>query len=170
LQVDDNEKLAQVATALADSDGSRKITFVGIGLSGDDTADYYFKIPKYEKIISSIVAHFILISDLKDTLPDMDLVRGAFRSGPYRLVENKWQPKFQKFKKILDKYELSFLWMMIRSLSGLDLNFAPGTVSTAVFSTEPDHVYEHSNEAWSFLLKELKSQTDLPYTYKCDFS
>ena len=164
-QVDDQAKLAQVATALSDSDGPERLLFMGIGLSGDDVADYYFNIPRYEKIIPSIVAHFILITNLRDTLPDIDLNRGVFKSAPYRLVENQWKPAHQEFKKMLDKYKLSFMWMLIKSISTLELRFTPGTAPAAQFSEESDQTYNHANEAWAFLLAKLKKQTDLPIIF-----
>ena len=164
--VNDDEKLAQVATSLFKFHGTEDLVFFGAGIAGDDIADYYFNIPKYEKIVPLIKAHFIIITSFDDTLPDTNNKRSVFKSDPYRLVNEKWEPKFQNIKKMLNKYNLGFIWKLVeRLIKNPDFRFMPGTAALFASSQKPESTDQDFSESSSFLLKELRKQTKLPMVF-----
>ena len=173
-QVDDSRKMAQVATNILSQGGfPKEVTCFAVGMSGDSVADYYFDIPKYESLIKYIRAHVIVITDLKDILPDQssDTLRGVFKSSPLRFEQHGWHPKFQKIKKALNYFKLYFLWNPFRSLlpSIKTLNFIPFLEKTTT-RNKKTAIYEvnqieYLNDSWNFLLKHLRNQTKHPIAF-----
>lgn len=166
-QVDDQEKMPQVLTYLFHSDGLKDLFAFGVGHSGDRIAQYYFDIPKYEQIASPIYMHFIILGSIVDVLPDNRQNRSNFISKQgYSLVENKWEPLFQKEKAFLKKYELHFIWDLLRStIKNLKPRFRPGPVLTNSDNGKSNESKESPREAWSFLLKQLRMQTTKPIVF-----
>ncbi|MCD4741920.1 MAG: hypothetical protein K8R67_05505 [Desulfobacteraceae bacterium] len=164
-QVDDNKKMSQILTKLCAANDIDLIAF-NIGLSGNNTTDYYFSIPKIEHFAPSIKKHYILLTALKDTLPDPDnAYRSVFLSDPeYRLAKTNWKPKFIKRKAILEQFKLGFVWNLTSSISQLSPRFKPGisTQNNKISSPEKQYNYQ---VAWNFLLNKLKEQTDNPIAF-----
>ena len=102
VQVDDLERMPQVLTRLLTAEGLDMMAF-GVGRSGESVADYYFKIPKYEKLCPPIMAHFIILCDLADVLPDqLNAEHARFVSQPtFRLVEGTSEGKYQRTRAFL---------------------------------------------------------------------
>ena len=169
-QVNDQDKIPQVVTAKLSGKGLKEnLMSFGVGMSGDSVADYYFDIPKYEQLTKNIVSHYIVIANIKDTLPDQltDDKRGIFKSNPFRLCQDIWHLKHQKIKKILNDLHLYFIWEPIKSalLSVNQLSFTLGTRnhdSNIKESGELVYPDKYLNDAWSFLFKKLREQTELP--------
>ncbi len=171
VQVDDNEKMAQVFTELCRKNGLKSLMGFGIGYQGGAIGDYYFDIPNYEKIVPSIVAHVILISDLKDILPDQPVQGSLFKSFPdFHFVERKMKPILpNNLRKIVRGMEMNFLFDLALAVKTMKkLRFAPGTASEKGNANEERNVNEKgkneiSNEkALQFLVKKMKRQTKLP--------
>ena len=171
-QVDDEYKIPQrITEKLADRGIGEKAMAFGVGMSGDSVADYYFYIPKYEKLAQGVKAHYIVITNLNDTLPDQpsDSTRWIFRSAPFRLILDRFYLKFQEVKKKLDRLGLYFIWQPIRSAiaSVKSLKMIPQlskkTPSTVSGEDEKSNTFRA--EAWAFLFEKLKQQTALPLAF-----
>jgi hypothetical protein len=166
-QVSDNNKMPQVVTSLLRSNSVDGMISFGVGMSGDSVADYYHDMPKYETLATNVIAHFILISDIKDLLPDQetDKARAVFKSNPYRIMYNNWRPKYQDVKRILNSLGLYFVWEPVKAFSSVNsVNFAPRTRSRIVTHEPFIQKFENDNftESISFLLKKLRAQTASP--------
>lgn len=169
--VDDELKLPQILTKKLDENNlGQDVMAYGVGMSGDSVADYFFNIPKYEKLTPDSIAHFIILTNINDSLPDqVSAKRGMFRSNPYRLEETVRHLKFQNLKKKLDEYGMYFIWKpfktsiasiktinFVPSINNLPKNYKP---NTSFFS------YKLLYESWSFLFGILKEQTNNPIVF-----
>lgn len=169
-QVDDKYKIPQlVTTKLQLKVNNNEIICFGVGMSADSVADYYFDIPKYEKITKNIRAHFLIITDIRETLPDQlsDTKRGLFRSNPYTLYQDNWSPEFQTVKKVLGKFRLYFVWDPIKSAiaSIKKLNFLPTIrqdIRHAANSRDVKYTDGFLADSWGFLFERLSKQTNIP--------
>jgi hypothetical protein len=172
-QVDDHFKIAQVVSKnISQKELEEQLMCFGVGMSGDSVADYYFDIPKYEKIIPGIKAHFIIITDIKDTIPDQttDTIRGVFKSSPLRLYQVKWSPEFQQVKMALNNFRMYFIWEPVRSFisSVKEIKFLPsGRVQSRKISSSSQVEYSDKflKDSWSFLFEKLSEQTKLPIIF-----
>jgi hypothetical protein len=172
LQIDDNLKIPQRITEKLSKCGIGESSMAfGVGMGGDSVADYYGYIPKYEKLIQNIKAHYIIITDFKDTLPiqSSDSSRWDFKAAPFRLTLSKCTPKFQSVKKKLDSLGLYFIWEPFKSaISSIKhLQMLPQLLRKKTL-TDPGKI-EKSDlfrvEAWRFLFEKLKEQTELPLVF-----
>jgi hypothetical protein len=175
-QVNDEDKIPQVITKKlveinTNSHINSSIMSFGVGMSGDSVADYYFDIPEYEALTQPVEAHFIIITNINDILPDQssDTKRGLFKSNPFRIYQDQWQPKFQRIKKILNNAGLYFIWQPVRaSLSSLkEISFIPipkkqkkNLKEIACSDSE-----EFMKSSWEFLFSRLKKQTSKPVIF-----
>jgi len=166
-QVEQWERMQEILIRMWRTDGIKSLTAFGIGDSGESVADYYFKIPRYEKSCPNIIAHFIILGDLSDVLPDQSSAeRSAFRSKPeYRIVERNREPEHQRIKAVLRKCRLDFLWFPARSLiKETKLRFSLGPRKAEPENTEA--VRDPKTEkAFSFLLNALRRQTTKPMIF-----
>ena len=169
--VDDKNKMAQVFTQFCSSKGMDNLVGFGVGKSGDDAADYYFGIPKYESTVSSIIAHFIVFDSISDILPDHDSARCTFKSTPkYNLSELKGNPQYQQIKKKFATYELHFIWNLVRTaILKLKLRFVPGPVrpsfNVSQSKVQSNETKKNMLDAWSFLLEKFRQQTNHPIVF-----
>ena len=163
LQVDDADKMAQAFTRLAEQRGPA-VLGVGLGASGERVADYYFKMPVYERLLPNVAAHCIVIADLEDVLPDNRAdCHGSFLSEPaFSLVESQCEPSglAREWGPLLARLELQGAFAIYRQARDLRLRFAPGPVvpdpaPAASITAKP-------GPAWDFLLTRLRQRTDLP--------
>ena len=171
-QVDDPLKIPQrVTQRLVERGLGDKAMAFAVGMSGDSVADYYFDLPKYEKLTRNIKAHYIVITDVRDTLPDQadDTIRGVFTSHPFRLSFVESPPKFQGIKKRLNSLGLYFLWeparSAMRSIKNLKLvpSLPQNTFSKVSSENKPSPAFQ--KQAWTFLFEKLKQQTRLPLVF-----
>lgn len=166
-QVDDRVKVPQLLTEfLAEKRlGSDFISF-GVGMSGDSVADYYFDIPKYEKLILYPEAHYLLITSLEDIIADVasDNKRGVFASNPYRLYYDSWQPLNQGIKKKLYDLKIYFVWEPVKRILASIRDFkivAPDSSKKDAEDNYRDALTEKElRKSWSFLLSELRKVTE----------
>jgi len=85
-QVNDDEKAACLVRAAFASQGDRELDVVGVGRSYWAVSDYYFNIPKYERLFD-VACHIIVLAEhgLLDMCPEE---RKGFRSSPkYEFVQ-----------------------------------------------------------------------------------
>jgi len=148
-----------------------KVSFFGVGNSGDDCADFYFGISRFENIIPEIIAHYILINDINDTLSAKCDSRCLFISKPQlTFVEIKRKlpfPEFQGIRKFVYKYNLNFLMQPIQTLVyDTKLRFKIGTITknrNEFIREGEDYVENFKN--WDFLLEKFKKQTTRPIIF-----
>ncbi|AGF78972.1 hypothetical protein UWK_02433 [Desulfocapsa sulfexigens DSM 10523] len=172
-QVNDSEKIPQVITRKLNERGlGQQLMSFGIGMSGDSVADYFFEIPRYEHLVKDIAAHYIVITNSKDILPDQptDNKKGLFKSNPFGLYEDNWSPKYQNIKNVFSHLNLSFVWQpALSALSAPErLHFLPNIQKTED-AAAPFNKDVPSNkfliDSWSFLLKNLRNQTKVPIIF-----
>ncbi len=107
-QVDLEKKIFYVATEMAKSNGWN-MTFVGLGSSGYSMSDYYFMMPKYEKLLSP-KCNFVILHDMDDTIPDGKY----FVAKPYfHFVERHDVFHALPFIKFCENYKLHFVFKTI---------------------------------------------------------
>ena len=172
-QVNDPEKIPQRITEKLSATGFHdKLMSYGVGMSGDSVADYYFDIPRYEKLTGDVRAHYIIITSFEDTMPDQatDTRKGIFKSNPLRFYEDHWAPKIPKVKEIFNRFGLYFVWqpfLAVRS-SFRKISFLPKWIGsgqqqdTLLEPVEPSRMLR---EYWSFLFQEIRKQTDKPVSF-----
>ena len=164
--IDDDKKMEHIFTNLCRSnDNMKDIVGFGIGNSYDNIANYYFGIPKYEKIIPGIIAHYLIITNIKDILPDLGERRSVFTSKPvYQFINIDWKPPGLAIRNILRKYELSFLWDILKAMKGINLRFIPGPLSSSDLTGEESPEIDEPSSLWSFVTEKISDQTNLPIT------
>ncbi len=167
--VADDKKMSHVLSNMSSQMFSKSITGVSIGRSGNSLADYYFQIPYYESRLQPVAAHIFIIGHIEDTLPDQKSAHGAkFVSSPaFKFYpEDHKRYKYDFYRKWLSHYKLDFLWYMVRDLQGKQWKWLPSTVSTNQTSLSSSAEKENKQgdfiEAWSYLLIQLKKQTNKP--------
>ncbi len=164
LQVEQKERMQEKLKSLWRANGINNYTAFGIGNSGENIADYYFKIPRYEKLCPTIVAHFIVITSLDDILPDQPLHNGAaFTSKPaYQFIDRHRQPEFRQAKEVLNKFGLDFIWQPARSFAkDKKLQFLPGLRNIGLQHTENVSAKD-CDKAFAFIANALRHQTVKP--------
>jgi lysophospholipase L1-like esterase len=170
-QVNDKLKIPQVITKkLTNDSANSQIMSFAVGMSGDSVADYYFDIPKYESLVKSVAAHYIVITSINDILPDQlsDTTRGLFKSNPLEIYHDKWHPEFQKAKAQLNNFGLYFIWQPIRSLISTikKITFIPtAQISHVENKAQQTYSPQFLQESWEFLLSELRKQTSKPLVF-----
>jgi hypothetical protein len=129
------------------------------GRSGDCVADYYFRIIRYDRIVSSTLAYVIIISDMRDLLPDVARQRCEFRSRPeLQLVERNPAIPYQGIKRVFYDYNLAFLWNILLSVQKAELDFLPGIAGEEGAADNEPAI--PGRETWAFLLERFRSATN----------
>ena len=174
-QVSDEQKTVyQVNQALSEQ-GPSRFRAVSAGRAHWSIADYYFKIPHYERLLDP-VCHFIVLAEygLKDLCPDGE----TFLSEPTLQFVHRSIVDPHRSRVITDLYEwglsdmLLAPWKAVRTVlaDGRHLRFTLGPARTADETTsdsgcsvpfavsEPNAVIE----SWSYALDMLKTRTSKP--------
>lgn len=165
-QIEQREKMQEVLVGKWKDDGIN-LTAFGIGQSGESIADYYFKIPRYEKICPAIIAHYIIICDDTEALPDQPSAgHASFQANPdYRIIDINKEPDHMRIRTVLRKYGLDFLWSSaVTVFKGTKLRFFLGPRKTELLSLEVAHETQ-PEKAFSFLLHALTNQTTKPIVF-----
>ncbi|MBN1905490.1 MAG: hypothetical protein JW927_10365 [Deltaproteobacteria bacterium] len=166
LQIEQKNRMPQVLTDMFRADNINTFSAFGVGMSGESIADYYLKIPRYEKV-AEIKAHYIIICDISDALPDQSTAAHAvYLSEPaYRIVDTKKVPDHINIRKFLRKFELDFLWASAVSiLKDTKLRFMPGPFDSD--KNVIDDGYPLSvNEPLNFILHSLRHKTEKPIIF-----
>ena len=163
--VNDQFKTPCVVNTLFENKGIKLFCY-GVAISGNSIADYYYDIPKYDKLVSNTIAHYIVITSPEDVLPNQpaDVAYGVYMSDPYRLEISSWKPKHQSTKKLFKKYGFGFLWEPSRKLlTETSLDFLPHVVSESTIPHDKRCSMVSSMDigpSINFILAKLKKQTD----------
>jgi len=166
-QVEQWERMQDVLMDMWKTD-KEILTAFGIGCSGESIADWYFKIPRYEKRCPTILAHFIVLSDMSDVLPnDSPSEHSAFLSKPeYRIVERNKEPEHRWIKAVLRKCGLDFVWWPTKSLiKDTKLRFALGQHKWSRLRSTEVALEPKPGRSFSFLLHTLRRETTKPVIF-----
>lgn len=169
--VSDHQKMAQVVTRLSRDNGRRRAA-IGIGKSGNSLADYFFQLSYYDDAVGPFAAHFIIIGDLADTLPDQPSAHGAKYVSQPRLTfepESDDRYRLKGLRPTLCSLRLGFGWKLMQSAVGQKLRFHPGRQTNSYRESkqiETSKATKKQDERWctqwKFLFSSLKSKTSAP--------
>ncbi len=141
-------------------------------MSGESVADYYFKIPRYEKKCPAIIAHYIIICSVTDALPDqLTAAHAVFQSKPeLRIADPQKEPDHVWLRSILRKYGMDFVWSAaVTVIKDTKLRFSPGLAKTgtppAAGENKLSNPTASSVEAFKFLMHAMRQQTEKPITF-----
>lgn len=158
LQVNDEDKTAQVLTRLLHEAGRPETAFA-VAQGGLSPADYYFLMPAYEQAITEITAHVVVLGDSDDILPDKNApCRSRFLSSPPRLEPGLCPPTplALALTKTLYRSRTAFLFDLYSRLQSRDWRLLPRIRHLpAPVHSRPDEPAPH---AWDFLLQALRKQ------------
>lgn len=90
----------------------------GIGGGGRSVADYYFMIPRYQKLFPSIEGNVIVLAGMDDLLPGRHFgCHSYFATDPIGYVYSECQPSelSMKYGKLVREFRLDFLYMLYTS-------------------------------------------------------
>ena len=176
LQVPDEEKLAGQLRAMMARDRQRRVA-LGMGISGEMVADYYFKMAKWESLVPC-VAHYVVITSLSELLPDQpDATYAHFTAKPsFALVAPSprgFSVRRTRVQKWLRTLRLEFVVALYHKVLGggrdgdvlSQLRFSLGPAVPPIGPTDsvPTNA-SATSAAWDFLLARLAAQTTNPVT------
>jgi hypothetical protein len=164
----DKEKAGSVITMECRNRDDCDYTGINIGMSGQSIADYYFSIPKYEKVFQSIAMHYIVIPDMMDLEPDNKTASlSQFVSKPhYEFKKIHYQGTAYRVKSTFHALKLDFVWFLTRNLLNKEYHFLPAFGKAKVDNgTVIEQTTVDFSEAWHFLLSSLAKITDKPLTF-----
>jgi len=163
-QVADDKKMAQQLTGLFRS-ANLKLTGFSVAHSGNAFADYYFDIPKYERIVQNISAHYIIVCNLNDALPSPNSTRCKFiDQGHYLLVESSCRPPQQELLRRLSKWRLRFISYLYGKVARINLRFKLGPTEKTDYRPDEISRYSKKEEAWEYMLTKIREQSSKPIT------
>ncbi len=169
IQVDDDQKIAQVFTKISKVK-KRDLMAFSVGALGGAVVDYYFDIPKYEKLVDAIEAHFIVINHKRDLLPAKKRRGSTFMADPeFKFVYKESTPKGPLvLRKLINDLNLNFIFALARSVPQWSkMRFVVGPVyghEKKKGVSEKPRSYDES-EALDFMLEKLKEQTRRPLIF-----
>lgn len=166
-QVADQEKTAQVLTRICKANGIGDTTSFGIGRSGLNTVDYIFEIPKYEKFVNNIIAHYIVIAQTDDIIPEKQNPSHSLLVTKPELSlkeEKDLPPRNKELVYFVVKSELHFLWrFLVDVYQNFEIKFSLGLINNHSSDIlTPTSSEQELTKAWSFLLNNLRDKTHLP--------
>lgn len=176
LQVPDEEKMAGQLRILMTRDGMPR-TAIGMGLSGEMVADYYFKMPGWEARLPC-AAHYILVTAPSELLPDQpDATYARFTARPTLALVPPSAGGFSARRTLvqrwLRKLRLEFVVALHHKVGGggrdrnmfSRLRFTMGPVRPRSEAAAPPPLNATAeSEALDFLLGRLAVRTTNPVT------
>jgi hypothetical protein len=167
--------MAQVLTSLFQENGRSDVAAIGVGRPFTGVADYYFKIPRYERVAYPVVAHLILFVDFGELIPRTDNFQSKLITQPkFCFVEGARLPEYEPTRRFLHSYRLEFLWQ-IRNFYETQAGMAgfwprrseapPSTPRDGDFAAADSPSQKLPLEEWRFVLKSLRDVTDLPICF-----
>jgi hypothetical protein len=174
-QVKDSDKIAaQVNRQLTNS--SVPLLAFGIGEAGVSWAQHYFDIPRYEKILANVKAHYIVLGGIGRALPtNYPQAKNQYaqfleyEDGYQLLDRTDSQDGNKKALPILQRLELRFLYAFISKIRNgkiwrLSFKVGPRNHNKPVEKSslkEMPSEYE-KEKAFVWLIEKLRSQTSAP--------
>ena len=188
--VDDAKKMHPQLNSILDADRPSRLHAVGVGESWWSVADYRFRIPDYEATLGQVRLHVIHLFTLEDVMPDQ--YPGArvslFLSEPnlrFEKFDNESHelesPEVARpLRDTLYNVRLQFFFRLkskiIRIARFDGLRFSPGQQQHHPATANAHRAWNRFLDpewvnspppvaAWTFVLEELTSATDLPILF-----
>jgi lysophospholipase L1-like esterase len=162
-QVNDNEKMGARVNASLRGLGFADLIAIQIGQSANTIADICYKLPRYEKIIPTLRAHYIVMGRLDRIFPEDGVLCRISFEPRISIVETGFQPQMQAVKNALYRFRLDFLWYLVREdILGKKLNLAPNLIKHSSGVNSPQTTTTFRSDVSGFLLDELRARTRLP--------
>lgn len=177
-QVNDDQKMDFEVNAILSEHGTGRPRAVGIGRAYWSIADYYFNIPKYERLLNP-VCHVIVLAEhgLKDLCPDGE----TFLSEPTYEFVGRNIVDSGKSKVIAELHEYGLCdaalapWKAVRGVLK-DVRTSRFTLGPVASQEQPSPVDSESflfraetperlTESWEFAIDKLTSATDKPVVF-----
>lgn len=160
-QVDDRYKVASVFNSL-----NKDLQAASISRSGLSVADYYFLIPRFEKMYPNISAHVILLSGMDDVTPGrQNSCNGRFFADPWRFERGNCtlSPLALKWGSMLYKFRLEPYYQLYRDVKDwvADMRIAVAPAPTATKIVRNSKL----GRAWDFLVHELSTAAEKPIVF-----
>ncbi|QGY38994.1 hypothetical protein GM415_02190 [Pseudodesulfovibrio cashew] len=155
VQVDDSLRAANLFNA-----SSQRLKAFTVANGGLSVADYYFAIPRYERLGNDIEGHVILLVGLEDVLPGHQVAcHSRFLTAPLRLEESACLPSklSLEYASLVSRFRLESLFELYRSLAKYRFRL------TAMHAEErrpvPNLSKTELHRSWAFLVDSFKRQT-----------
>ena len=155
LQVEESERIAGVYNKL-----SKKNKIVTVAGGGLGAADYYFNIPRYERLGGNINGHIILLVGMDDVSPKRQVdCHSRFLADPWRFEASSCEPSSLalRFAPLFSRWNLEFLHLVYRSLLDYQFRFTPGPVQRVRRRLEQSLDVD-MEEGWEYLVESLKER------------
>jgi lysophospholipase L1-like esterase len=158
LQVDDQDRMAQVFTQLA-SQAGLPVMGVGIGTGGDTLIDCIVKAPDYARVLTPVRLNVFVLGRISDVLPDNPRpCRANFFSTPAPHIEQADCPPSElslRLAPALARLELGGLFHAYLRLRALAPRLSLGPVELQAMTTGAVPSADHDS-AWDFLLDQAR--------------
>lgn len=168
LGVDDEHKIGPQLTALLARTGARPEVAFGIGAGGANMARVAYLIERYEELVPTITAHYIVIGRTHFIRPqDPPQDEHALVSQPAPGFHHAPQhPRRQGLTALLHDTGFDFLLKMYGRLRKTSLRFSLGTYqSPDTSSAREPAATEADVAAWRFAIDALRSRSRAPIVF-----
>lgn len=159
LQVDDQDRMAQVFTQLAGQEGL-PFAGVGIGTGGDTLIDCLVKAPDYARVLGPVRLDVFVLGRITDVLPDTPRpCRANFFSSPAPRIERSDCPPSDlalRLAPLLARWELGGLFQAYRRLRDLAPRLGPGPAQQQAAPTAAPVTPASLGTAWDFLIAQAR--------------
>ena len=162
MQVEAAERAVNAYNARATATMPKGVAVADSGLS---VADYYFYIPRYERLTENVRAHAILLAGMRAVMPGGQLgCHSRFLPDPWRFEESACAPSAAalRYGDLISRNRLDFLHALFRSVADYQPRFCVGNLSQdrpVVREAQAEPSPDELRQGWTFLLEELKRQT-----------
>ena len=185
--VDDAEKAQTVFNSLSSAE-KLEYRAINMGMFGQNIAHYCVQIPIYEKLVPNIRHHFIIVSGMKDLLPPKIYAHAqnepvvVWRNNELSITSGiAGTRSAENLRMLISSYRLQILKHVKNVILGSEklntepiwsrLNFSGKDtvdINDIKYDSEKMSLSEikkiSKGDYWDFLIKELKSTTQLPVT------
>ncbi|MBI9079549.1 MAG: hypothetical protein JEY79_07400 [Pseudodesulfovibrio sp.] len=170
VQVKSEQRAVNVFNAKAVDLGLRGVAVADSGLS---MADFYFYIPRYEKLTTDVVGHVFLLAGMRSIIPGYHLdCHSQFLPDPWRFEASECPPSevALEYASSINKWHVDFLHSIYKSLSEYSFRFSVGNLTAKepiVEKVIPGLDSRQLEGAWIFMLDALEKKTkgNLTFVY-----
>lgn len=156
VQVPDASRAVNLFNSMSDS-----LKGFTVAAGGRGCADYFFDIPRYEKIADGIKGHVVLLTDMDDAVPGAQLAgRSRFCSNPWRFEESPRKPSqlSLRWAPLVNSLRFDFVHDLYRRLNDFRIQWIGGPQKAQAESVA-SHSLDHLAEGWAFMLESYKART-----------
>lgn len=158
------------------SDSNERITSIGIGMPGRSIADYYFMIPRYERIIRNVGCHIIFLGNIGDVVPNdpsawfSQFEYHSQKNDEIRLVEgfDSNRLKSSWIDELSYRTRIYFLRSIVRRCKNIEISMFKKAATVSKGNGDSRHDVSQGKryyEAWRQLLLKYKTVTTKPIIF-----